>query len=134
VKLENLKTPEEVSAWIQFDEDTEVLIAYVSREDLRKLRRQATVTRYKHHQKVEEVDEKELERLLGRAAVKDWRALPGRPGFTMGDEPYLYSEEHCDFLMERLNEFATFVDMVVVDFSSFVREEKAEERAEVAKK
>ena len=94
---------DELTAWIPFDDDTEVLISYVSREELRQLKRKATSTKFIRHQKSEETDPKEADRLLGRKAVKNWRALPCRIGFTMSGEPFPYSPENCDFLMERFN-------------------------------
>jgi len=126
MEISGLKS-EELSAWIQFDDDTEVLISYVSRQDLRALNKKATVTAYARHQKTKEYDPKTADMLLGRSAVKDWRALPGRPGFTMKGEPYPYSQENCDFLMENYNEFANFVNEQAIEFSNFVEEEKAEE-------
>jgi hypothetical protein len=116
-----------LAAWIPFDDDTEVLISYVSREDLRQLRRQAASVRFVKHRKTETTDPGEADRLLGRAAVKDWRALPGRPGFTMGGARYPYSPENCDFLMAKYNEFANFVNERAIGFSNFVEEEKEEE-------
>lgn len=118
---------ETVEAWIPFDDDTEVLISYVSREDLRQLKKKATSTTFVKHQKTQEMDSKEADRLLGRKAVKNWRALPGRPGFTMDGKPFDYSPENCDLLMERYNEFANFVNEKAIEFSNFVEEEKEEE-------
>ena len=113
-----------LTAWIPFDDDTEVLVAYVSREDLRELKKRATSVRFVRHQKSEETDSREADRLLGRKAVRDWRALPGRSGFTMDGESFLYSPENCDFLMERFNEFANFVNEKSIEFSAFVEEER----------
>lgn len=118
---------ESVAAWIPFDGDTEVLVAYVSREELRQLRKEAASIRFVRHHGAEEIDEKEADRLLGRKAVKNWRPLPGRTGFTMGGSTFPYSVENCDFLMERYNEFANFVNMKAIEFSNFVEEHKEEE-------
>jgi hypothetical protein len=116
-----------LQAWVPFDDDTEVLLAYVSREDLRRLRKKAASIKFIGHQKTEEVDPKEADKLLGRIAVKNWRALPGRPGFTMGGKAFPYSVENCDFLMEGLNEFANFINEASIEFSNFVQEEKEQE-------
>jgi hypothetical protein len=118
---------ETLHAWIPFDDDTEVCIAYVWREDLRQLRRQAASAGFMKRQRSEETDLEEADRLLGRKAVKGWRALPGRTGFTMGGEAFPYSAGNCDFLMERFNEFADFVNEKAVEFSNFVEEEKERE-------
>ncbi len=126
MELSGLKN-DTLQAWVPFDDDTEVLIAYVSREDLRELRKQATSLKFLKHQKSEETDAKEADRLLGRKGVKNWRALPGRPGFTMGGEVFGYSPENCDFLMERFNEFANFVNEAAIDFSKFVEEAKEQD-------
>ena len=116
-----------LTAWMPFDDDTEILMAHVSREDLRKLKKQATSPKFIRHQKTEETDPKEADRLLGRVAVKDWRPLPDRKGFTMKGEQFPYSPESCDFLMERFNEFANFVNEKAIEFSNFVEEEKEED-------
>jgi hypothetical protein len=116
---------ETLTAWVPFDDDTEVLIGYLSREDLREIGKGATMTRFVKHQKSEQFDQDEADRLLGRKAVKDWRALPGRPGFTDGGAPFPYSPENCDLLMEKFNEFSNFVNVTCIDFSRFIEEEKA---------
>lgn len=126
MEISGLKN-ETLTAWIQFDDDTEVLIAHVSRQGLRALNKKATSTTFVRHQKTKETDSNEADRLLGREAVKDWRALPGRSGFTMNGESYPYSPENCDFLMEKYNEFANFVNETAIELSNFVEEEKEEE-------
>ena len=115
---------ETLTAWIPFDDDTEVLIAYVSREDLREIGKAATVTRFVKHHKSDTFDQAEADRLLGRKAVRDWRFLPGRPGFTDQGAPFPYSAENCDLLMSRFNEFSNFVNAACIDFSRFIEEER----------
>ncbi len=115
-----------ITAWIPFDGDTEVLLSYISRDELRKIRKEATAFRFTDHRMVEETDAGEAERRLGRRAVKDWRALPGRPGFTMNGAPFPYSPESCDLLMERFNEFALFVNDKALRLAAFVEGERSE--------
>jgi hypothetical protein len=106
--------------WAPFG-DAEVLIEYVPRDELHKLGKKARTIAFEKHQKVEEMDPVEGDRLLGRRAVKDWRPRPGHDGFTMGTDaegkaiPFPYSPENCDLLMTKWTAFAKFVNEIAVD-------------------
>lgn len=115
--------------WMPFDEDTEVLIAYQSGDALRDIRRQATSISWdRGHQKEEKYDNGVGNRLLGRAAVKAWRPLPGEKGFTLNGEPYPYSPDNCDFLMDKFTDFSNFVNAVCVDLQGLVAAEEEQTR------
>lgn len=77
-----------LQVWVPFSEDTEVLIQYISREELQKIYTKAKRITYKNHQKAEEFDSVEADKLLGRAAVKDWK------GFTMDGQPFQIGRAH----------------------------------------
>jgi hypothetical protein len=117
-----------LQAWVPFDDDTEVLIEYQSPEQLTAIRKKATKVGFVKHQKGEEYDSTEGNRLLGRQAVKDWRPFPDRPGFTMSGQSYPYTPQNCDFLMRKWNSFAEFVNTTVTDLGVFVAEEKEREK------
>jgi hypothetical protein len=120
---------ESFEVWTPFDEDTEVLIAYQSKAALGAIRKQATTSKWgKNHQLSEECDNDEANRLLGRAAVRDWRALPGKKGFTLHGESYPYTPENCDFLMEQFTDFSNFVNVTCVDLQRLVAAEEEQSR------
>ncbi len=106
-----------LEAWIPFGED-EVLIRYISRDELKEIAKKAKKVSFVNHQKVEEFDDIKADMLLGRAVVRDWK------GFTMKGEPFPCTPENIDFLMRKWNAFARFVNEASVDLSLFMQEEK----------
>lgn len=112
--------------WIQFDEDTEVCIEYIPKDEIIRILEESTTTRWVRHQPVREADSVEADRRLGRRAVKGWRALPDRPGFTVDGQPYPYTPENCDTLMTKWAAFSSFVNRVCIDLQRFVAAEKEE--------
>jgi hypothetical protein len=111
---------DDFQVWVPFT-DAEVLLRYVSLEELEKVRRKATASRWdRKGPKAESMDPLEANRLLGRAAVRGWR------GITLEGEDYPYSEEHCDFLMTRWSEFAKFVSEAALDLRRLAEEERAD--------
>lgn len=115
--------------WVPFDDDTEVLIAYQSGSDLREMREKATnISWDRGHQKEEKYDNAMGNRLLGRAAVKDWRPRPGKKGFTLNGEGYPYTPENCDFLMDKFTDFSNFVNGVCVDLQCLVAADEEQTR------
>jgi len=109
---------DDFQVWVPFM-DAEVLIRYVSLDELREINKKATrVSWDRKHQKTEELDTVEANRLLGRAAVRGWK------GITMNGEEFPYSEENCDFLMTRWLEFARFVNEVCIDIQALMDAEK----------
>ncbi len=103
--------------WMPF-QDAEVLVRYISAEEVEGILRRAKTMRWEKHRKVERLDLAEANRLLGRAAVRGWR------GITMDGAEYPYSEEHCDFLMRRWLDFAEFVSTACTDLQALVAEEQ----------
>lgn len=113
---------EDFRAWIPFM-DAEVLIRHVSMGELREIAKLATRTTWdRKHQKTEEMDAGESNRLLGRAAVHGWK------GLTMNGQEYPYSPENCDFLMSKWLEFSRFVNDVCTDLQALVEGELEEIR------
>lgn len=114
MELGALRT-EHYEVWMPF-EDARVLIRYVGPDELRRLAGQAK-RRRGGPQRQDEADAGELNRLLGRAAVRGWE------GFTMAGQEYAYGEDHCDFLMDRWSEFARFVVEAALDLGRLVAQE-----------
>ena len=83
---------------------------YVGLDELRRIRQHATLRRWDlEKEPVESVDQAEESRLLGRAAVRDWK------GLTLKGEDFPYSAENADLLMARWSEFAQMVGEVALD-------------------
>ncbi len=118
-------TDEDITRWVPFGEDGEVLMRYVSKEELIKLRKKATELDWAKNRPVETLDELEQNRLLGRAAVRDWRNL------TVGGQPFDYSPEHCDLLMRRSFDFSDFVNLACTQMRFFIeqKEEKSKKKS-----
>lgn len=110
--------------WVPFDDDSEVLFSYVPRDELQKMSKKATKVSFIKHQRTEEIDATEADLLLGRRAVKDWRPLPGKKGFTMHGEPFPYSPENCDLLMTKWHAFARFVNESCVDLELLMEKDQ----------
>ena len=109
---------ENYEVWVPFGDDAKVLIAYVSRENLQKIAKKATKTLYVNHQKTEEFDPSEADRLLGRLAVKNWE------GFPEDGQPFPYPPENADLLMKKWGAFARFVNDTCVDVETLVKHER----------
>lgn len=107
-----------LEVWVPFGDDAEVLVRYVCREELQKISKKARKTTYQNHQKVEEFDPLEADKLLGRAAIKDWK------GFTQDGEPFPCTPDNIDLMMTKWNAFAKFVNDVCVDIEALVKQEQ----------
>ena len=116
---------DERSKWIQFDEDTEVLVRFIGRQELRKMQRKAEKTANLIGVDVNDI----LNQKLGRAAVLGWRKMNDHkhPGLIIKDQPLPYTPENIDMLMTRSLEFSKFVNDNAVDSKLFLEEEKETE-------
>ncbi|GER92688.1 hypothetical protein A45J_0406 [hot springs metagenome] len=117
MELEKLQQ-NDFEAWVPFGEDAEVLIRYVSRDELKSIARKSKKISYVNHQKTEEFDDMKADIELGRAAVKDWK------GFTMGGKPLPCTPENIDMLMTKWNAFAKFVNETCIDFEILMQQER----------
>jgi hypothetical protein len=110
---------DDFEVWVRFADDAEVLIRYLSPEDLREIAKKATrISWDRKHRKVDEVDVMESNRLLGRTAVRNWK------GITMEGKEFAYTPGNCDFLMQRWHEFSKFVGDACVDLQTLMEEER----------
>ena len=107
--------------WVQFDEDTEVLIAYLDMKALAKAEEKADKKARLSKQNPKLV----FNQKLGEVAVKGWRKIgePGHPGIIVKGRPLEFSAENRDMLMMRSVEFARFVNTSCVDSELFDVEE-----------
>jgi len=111
-----------LSVWVPFM-DAEVQVRYVPLSELRELLKTATTARWNRAEAAAsgagglsgEVDQAELSRLIGRAAVRGWK------GLTVCGKDFPYSQENCDMLMARWLAFAKFVAEVCMDLIALER-------------
>lgn len=113
---------EEMTRWIQFDEDTEVLIRFVGKEGLRKIFKKAEKTA-----KLTGADSTELSnRELGRLCVLGWRKIDDHNhlGLVVKGQPLPFSPDNIDMLMKRSLAFSKFVNENAPDEKLFLEEEE----------
>lgn len=113
---------EETTAWVEFGDDGEILLKYISQTELDSIIKKATKTVWANHQKTAELDNIKANRLLGRAAVKDWRNL------TSEGKPFPYSPENCDLLMDQSWNFSLAVNDACTDMRNFVKKQQEESK------
>ena len=111
---------DERKRWIQFDEDTEVRIRFIGREELRKLQIKAEKTASLSGGDARDI----LCQHLGKASVLGWRKMDdhNHPGLTVAGEPLEYSPENVDMLMGKSQEFFRFVDTNSINSRIFLDE------------
>ena len=111
--------------YIQFDSDTEVLIAYLDKSDVGEIRKKAKKLASKSNMEYEEA----FNFLLGKRAVKGWRKVKDHkhPGLIFNNKPFPFNEDNRDFLMRKSIDFASFVNGNTVDPEPFREEEEAKE-------
>ncbi|GAB4486020.1 MAG: hypothetical protein OHK006_13210 [Thermodesulfovibrionales bacterium] len=111
--------------WIQYDEDTEVLIRLISKEELRKI----LIKAQKSAKLTGSHADNYADQLLGRAAVKGWRKIDRHehPGLTVGGKPLPFTPENIDLLMKGSLKFSRFVNDSAVaedEFADGAEDEK----------
>ena len=104
--------------WVPFGDESEILIKHIPRDELQRLYQRTKKFKFVNHQKIEEFDSVEADKLLGRAVVKDWK------GFTMCGEPFPCIPENIDTLMTKWNAFARFVNDTCLDLEFLMQQEK----------
>jgi len=121
---------DERTKWIQYDEDAEVLIRFVGREELRKIQRKAEKTANLTGADANDIANQKL----GRAAVLGWRKIGdnNHPGLIVKGEPLPFTPENIDMLMRRSLEFSRFVNDNSIDSKQFLEEEKEKKESKNA--
>ena len=109
-------------------EGFKVKVAFQSREELIKLRKKATTTKFKNRKLEEDVDEELFLSLYTKAVVKGWSGLTVKGlsrlmlveanGVTP-DQAIEYSEENALALMKGSSEFDSFISDTVSDLGNF---------------
>jgi len=109
-------------------EGFKVKIAFQSREELIKLRKKATTTKFKNRKLEEDVDEELFLSLYTKAVVKGWSGLTVKglsrlmlvdTGKAAPDAAVEFNEENALALMKGCSEFDSFVSDTVSDIANF---------------
>ncbi len=109
---------DDFEVWVRFM-DAEVLVRYVSLEELQRIGKKATRREWDgKHRPLETMDALEANRLLGRAAVRGWK------GLTVDGAEFPFSPENRDLLMTRWSDFAKFVGDACTDLQALAGEER----------
>lgn len=116
MEVGKLESIEENHRWINWIDGGKVLMAFVTRKTMNKILKITTKRTFKRGVPIEEVDNTEANRLLGRAAVRNWK------GLTSDHEDYPFTEENLDELMEKHPEFSDFVNEKCIEIGNFVGE------------
>jgi hypothetical protein len=109
---------EEQSKWIQFDNDTEVLMQLATKSDLRKINQKAAKRAKLTGENAGDISDC----LLGRAVVKSWRKITdyGHPGLIVNGQPLPFTPENIDMLMRKSIKFSRFVNETCIDEDEFI--------------
>lgn len=118
-----VKDPEQLFK-VQFNDEVALTLRYVSREQLDRMLRQATITSFNRssHQKESDFDHLLYGELLGRAAIVDWS------GLEVDDQPYPCTPDNAALLMRRWTGFAKFVSDMCSDLECLIDGEKEQIR------
>ena len=118
---------DEIKAWVPFSEDSKVQLAYITRDELKKIMREATILEVEKGKHVEREDDDLLDELIALKAVKDWE------GFTVKGKPYPCIPENIKTLMKKFTEFGRFVRTESINLSNFIEKKKAEKKVNAEK-
>jgi len=116
---------DERKKWIQYDEDSEVLIKHINKEELQKISQKADKAA-----KLTGSDRANIfSRLLGRASILGWRKIDNHahPGLMLKGQPLQFTPENIDMLMQKSLEYSIFVNENAIDSKLFLEEEKEKE-------
>lgn len=118
MNISPLKT-KSLKIWLPFGDGAEVLIAYISREDLQAIAKEAQKTSLRKGQEIKEYDPVKADSLLGRKAVRDWK------GFDDDGKEFPCTPENIDLLMTQWTDFARFVNDSCSDLERLVKEKES---------
>lgn len=105
-----------------------IQVSFLARETLQKLRKKSTVTTYKQHQPVENVDDDLFLKLYVQAVIKGWSGLtleyleklaPIDLKDMDRSMELPYSEEEALFLMKNSVDFDSFISKQVSELGNF---------------
>lgn len=112
--------------WVEFDEDTEVLIRFISKEELREIGKATDKAARNRPQDRAEI----FSRNFALKSVLGWRKIgePSHPGFTLKGQPFPFNEENLLTLIQKDYDFSQKVGEYGIDAHYFLEREKERER------
>jgi len=120
---------EEVTRWVKYQEDTEVLLCFVDREALVAINEKAEAIsrKVKDPTAISHITKREL----GRTIVKGWRKINdhSHPGFTIAGKPLPFTPENLDRMVKKSVEFFSFISREGSNPATFLQEEEAREES-----
>lgn len=138
-KIGNL-IAKETSTWVEFPdiEGFEVLLTYLKREDLVKIRNASLTYKFnkRTRQREEEIDNDKFTEAYAQRAIKDWKGLKMKhlpvllPVDLSGQNPneeVPYSEEDALSLLKNSTIFDQFITDTMNDFEQFSKTKEEEE-------
>lgn len=113
---------EEKQKWIQFDEDTEVLVRFINKELMVKLRKKAEKASRLSGSDLSDI----TNRNLGEQAVLGWRNITDHndPGLRVNKQPLPFTPDNRDMLMKKSLEFSNFVNETAISSRVFLEDEE----------
>jgi hypothetical protein len=111
---------QDIEAWVPFGEDGEVLLAYIPATKLNALVKETTKREIFKGKIVETENPIKANRKLGELAVRGWKNL------TSGGEPFEFTPENVQLLMDESYEFSEFVNENCIKIQEFVEAENEE--------
>jgi hypothetical protein len=115
-------------AWVPFDDDVEVLINYVPRDELAAIGKACVVVSLDPHTRKEtrDYDAISADVRIAAAAVADWRdrKIKSGTGFTVDGEPFACTPENIQLLVTKWGEFAKFVGIACVDVAGLAARQR----------
>ena len=101
--LSALRRGEEVIATVPFDGGSKLDIKYMSREEVVRLREDATEEIYVNHLPQKKVNRDKFYRLLCHAALKGWHDI------MVDAEPLEFTPDNIDFMFDKFTGFDEYV-------------------------
>ena len=106
----SLKRDERVRASVPFHGGSTLVIQYLDRRDIERLRDRARETVYERHLPVERVNKDRFYRTVCQEAVKGWEDI------VVDGEALSFNPGNIDFMFERYTGFDQFVYEVATEF------------------
>ena len=115
-------------AWVPFDDDVEVLINYVPRDELVAIGKASVVVSLDQTTRKEtrDYDAISADVRIAVAAVANWRnrKTKGGTGFTVDGEPFACTPKNIKLLVTKWGEFSKFVGSACVDVAGLAARQR----------
>src|SRR5574343_243691 len=129
ISLKSLLVPtKEVEVEFPGYADFKLKLAFLSREELMKIRKKASKLEYKNRQPVETLNDELFLQLYTDACIKGWEGLkfsyleqlaPVDVSGQKADDTLGYSRENALYLMKASSNFDSFISETVTELSNF---------------